>query len=172
MDFQKLIFNRESIRDYDPGKTVEKEILARILESGRLAPSAANKQPWKFYLISSKENLSKIRTCYGSSWFQGAPHVLVVAGKKESAWTRQSDGYNSLETDLTIAMDHMILAAEVEGIGTCWIAAFDPEAIKNTGLFDNDEIVFAITPLGYQSKGFTKSGSKNRKPFNEVVSFI
>ena len=143
-----------------------------ILEAGRLAPSAANKQPWKFYLISSKENLCKIKACYGRSWFKDAPHVLVVAGKKEQAWTRQSDGYNSLETDLSIAMDHLILAAEAEGIGTCWIAAYDPAALKNTGLFENDEIVFAITPLGYQNKGFTKSGLKNRKPFNDVVSFI
>jgi len=146
--------------------------LNHILEAGRLAPSAANKQPWKFYLISSKENLCKIKACYGRSWFKDAPHVLVVAGKKEQAWTRQSDGYNSLETDLSIAMDHLILAAEAEGIGTCWIAAYDPAALKNTGLFENDEIVFAITPLGYQNKGFTKSGLKNRKPFNDVVSFI
>jgi nitroreductase len=172
MEFQKLIFNRESIRDYDPDKTIEKEKLTRILEAGRLAPSAANKQPWKFYLISSKENLLNIKTCYGRSWFKDAPHVLVVAGKKKSAWTRQSDGYNSLETDLTIAMDHMILAAEAEGIGTCWIAAFDPEALKNSGLFENDETVFAITPLGYQKDGFRKSASKNRKAFNEVVAII
>ena len=172
MDFQKLIINRESIRDYDPDIKVDKEKISRILEAGRLAPSAANKQPWKFYLISSVENLAKIRECYGRSWFKAAPHVLVVAGKKALAWTRQADGYNSLETDLTIAMDHMILAAESEGIGTCWIAAFDPKALKNTGLFENDETVFAITPLGYQNKGFTKSNSKNRKPFNEVVAFI
>lgn len=172
MNFQKLISNRESIRDYDASKTVEEEKLVRILEAGRLAPSAANKQPWKFYLISSTENLSKIKACYGRAWFKHAPHVLVVTGKKTLAWTRQSDGYNSLETDLTIAMDHMILAAEAEGIGTCWIAAFDPEALKNTGLIEKDEVVFAITPLGYQNNGFVKNGSKNRKPFDEVVAFI
>jgi len=172
MDFQQLIINRESIRDYDPGRKVEKEKLARILEAGRLAPSAANKQPWKFYLISSKENLSKIQACYPRAWFKNAPHVLVVAGKKTQAWTRQSDGYNSLETDLTIAMDHMILAAEADGVGTCWIAAFDHEVLKDTGLFEKDDTVFAITPLGYQNKGFTKSASKKRKPFNEVTAFI
>jgi nitroreductase len=172
MTFHELIHQRESIRNYDPEHPVEKEKLYRILEAGRIAPSAANRQPWRFYLVSGHEILAKLHACYARSWFADAPHVLVVAGKRSDAWVRQSDGYNALETDLTIAMDHMILAAEAEGVGTCWIAAFDPEKLRQTGILEVDEEVFAMTPLGYPRKGFVKRGIKDRKPIDEVVKFL
>jgi len=172
MTFQQLINQRESIRNYDPKRPVEKEKLLRILEAGRVAPSAANRQPWKFYLISEYGNLSKVRKCYNREWFWQAPHVLVVAGVQNLAWMRALDGYNSIETDLTIAMDYMILAAEAEGLGTCWIAAFDYAKLRATGLFDDDEVIFAITPLGYPQKGFAKRGNKDRKGLDEVAVFL
>jgi nitroreductase len=171
MDFLELVKNRESIRNYDPKKLVEKDKLERILEAGRLAPSAANRQSWKFYLISTPENLDKIRACYSRNWFSEAPHVLIVAGKRGQAWTRGSDGYNALETDLTIAMDHMILAAEAEGVATCWIAAFEPEKLKQSGILEQDETVFAMTPLGYPKPGFAKTGNKIRKAADDVIVY-
>lgn len=172
MNFHELICQRESIRNYDPNKPVEKEKLFRILEAGRIAPSAANRQPWKFYLVSDPGNLDKLKICYERPWFHDAPHVLIVAGNRNLAWIRKYDGYNSLETDLTIAMDYMILAAESEGVGTCWIAAFDPEKLRKTGIVDAGEEVFAITPLGYPTVGFMRRGIKDRKAFDEVVRFV
>lgn len=172
MNYHELISERESIRSYDPDKTIPEDILRRILNAGRLAPSAANRQPWQFLLVSANEMLKKVRPCYKADWFQAAPYILVVKGYKEIAWTRSSDGYNSLETDLTIAMDHMILAAEYEGIGTCWIAAFSPDVLRNALELKVDEEVFAITPLGYSMAEFNKKGQKNRKTFEEVVKFI
>lgn len=172
MNFYDLISERESIRSYDSERIIPDDTLNRILEAGRMAPSACNNQPWEFLLVSSKDMLEKIRTCYKASWFQAAPHILIVKGFRNKAWIRPDDGYNSLETDLTIAMDHMILAAEYEGIGTCWIAAFTPEILRRTlGLKENEE-VFAITPLGYQMTGFQKKADKKRKPFEDVVKFI
>ena len=172
MDFYDLIKNRESIRDYDSARPVEREKLDRILNAGRLAPSAANKQPWRFLVISSGYMLEKVRACYHRDWFRRAPHILIVAGSKADAWVRQYDGYNSLETDLTIAMDHMILAAENEGVGTCWIAAFDPYILRDALSLESDEIVYAITPLGYPGKGFKKKGHKDRKPPEDIVTFL
>ena len=115
MNFFQLISNRESIRSYDPEKPVSHEVLLQILEAGRLAPSAANLQPWQFVVVSSPEMLAKVRATYSRVWFADAPHVLIVVGNNEKAWKR-ADGYNSIETDLTIAMDHMILAAESFGV--------------------------------------------------------
>ena len=172
MDFYDLIKNRESIRDYDPARPVEKDKLNRILNAGRIAPSAANKQPWHFLVISSGEMLDKVKRCYHRDWFKDAPHILIVAGRKADAWVRQHDGYNSLETDLTIAMDHLILAAENEGVGTCWIAAFNPEILSDALSLEKDEVVYAITPLGYTKKGFKKKGNKDRKPLDEIVRFL
>ena len=172
MEYSELIRTRESIRNYDHGKPVEPEKLNRILEAGRIALSAANRQPWEFWLVSSDQMLLKIRDCYHRDWYKNAPHVLVVVGKKDEAWVRGSDGYNSVETDTAIAMTHMILAAENEGVGACWIAAFNPvELIEALDLQEN-QVVFGIATLGYPQPGFCKKGEKIRKEFREVVRYL
>ena len=84
----------------------------------------------------------------------------------------RSDNYNAIETDLTIAMDHMILAATAEGVGTCWIAAFDNKALREALGLTAAECVFAMTPLGYPPEGYTKLENKARKPLAETVRFI
>jgi nitroreductase len=172
MDFYKVIQERESVRSYDSRRPIDNEIIVRILEAGRIAPSAANLQPWIFVVVSSKEMLEKVHRCYPRTWFCEAPHILIVKGNRKIAWNRAQDGYNSLETDLTIAMDHMILAAENEGIGTCWIANFDPVILRNELQIKPDEFVFAMTPLGYPKGGFKKKSVKQRKSLNEIVDFI
>jgi nitroreductase len=171
MDFTRVINGRESIRSYDPTKPVDKAVLERILDAGRSAPSAANRQPWRFLLISSRDALTQVRRSYQKPWFQDAPHILIVAGRTGEAWTRQ-DGWSSIETDLAIAMDHMILAAENEGVGTCWIAAFKPDILRSALGLQADETVFAITPLGYPRSGFKKKMSKQRKSMAEVVQIL
>ncbi len=168
MEFYTLINSRESVRQYNPDESIDKEKLLRILEAGRLAPSAANFQPWKFIVVSGEPLLSQVKSCYGRDWLNDAPHILIVVGDKTRAWTRAYDGYNTIETDLTIAMDHMILAAENEGIGTCWIAAFDPVKLRNILKMNQNEVVFAFTPLGYPIDGYLKK-EKIRKALDEIV---
>lgn len=172
MNFYELVSQRESIRSYDSDRKVPEEVLRRILDAGRFAPSAKNGQPWEFLLVSSPEMLKEIRSCYSAQWFQDAPYILVVKGYKDKAWTRSSDGYNTLETDLAIAMDHIILAAEYEGLGTCWVAAFSPAVLEKVLRLEENEKVFTLTPLGYPSPGFHKKNRKSRKPFENVVKFI
>ncbi len=176
MEFSELINVRESIRNYDPSRPVPEDVLKRILDAGRTAPSAANRQPWKFLLVSSPGMLSRIRACYGREWFHDAPHVLVVVGIKDKSWKRSFDGYCSVETDAAIAMTHIILAAENEGVGACWIANYDPgilkEALRGTSGAGENQVIFGITPLGYPKPGFRKSGEKKRKDFSEIVEIL
>lgn len=171
MEFTELILNRESIRNYDPSRLLSEETLLKILEAGRLAPSACNIQPWKFLVISTPAMLEKVRACYHRDWFKEAPHILIVVGDKEQAWKR-SDGYNSIETDIAIAMTHLILAAENEGVGTCWIANYKPEILKESLSLAENQVVYCITPLGYQKDGFRKAGNKKRKPVDDVAVFL
>jgi len=169
MDFTELINRRESIRSYDPSKPVSEEKLKTILGAGRLALSAANRQPWKFLLISSPGMLEKVRGCYGREWFHDAPHIIVVVGLRDQAWTRSFDGYNFVETDAAIAMTHIIIAAENEGVGACWIANFDPVKLREALDLSGNEEIFGITPLGYPRPDFRKSGIRKRKTYDEVV---
>ncbi len=171
MDFYDLIRSRESVRDYDPNRTIDDIVLNRILNAGRLAPSACNKQPWTFLLVSSKERLEAVRACYKKSWFQQAPHILIIIGDETKSWVRY-DGYNSIETDLAIAMDHIILAAEYENIGTCWIEEYDFKILSDAISLKENEVIFSITPLGYQNKGYQKHGNKKRNPLEEIIKII
>lgn len=169
MEFNELIRYRESVRSYDPERPVEDKILDRILDAGRIAPSASNRQPWKFVLVSSKEMLAKVKACYLRPWFQDAPHILVLVSYIKESWIRAYDSYNSIEIDAAIAMDHMILAATNEGLGTCWIAAFNPDILKKALLLKDHEVVFAITPLGYPRSDYVRKQEKIRKDFKDVV---
>jgi len=172
MEFTELIHTRESIRNYDPNRPVPKDILEKILDAGRLAPSACNYQPWKFLIISSSAMLEKIRACYKRDWFKDAPQVIVILGLKNQAWNRSYDGYNSIETDVAIAMTHIILAAENEGVGSCWIEAYDPALLKEAINPGENQLIFGIAPLGYPKPGYKKTLKKNRKSLAEIVEFL
>lgn len=172
MDFYELIQKRESVRDYDSNRIIDDSVLNRILNAGRLAPSASNRQPWTFLLVSSNEKLEKVRACYQKSWFQQAPHILVIVGDKSKSWIRSYDGYNSIETDLAIAMDHIILAAENENVGTCWIEDYDFNILSDAISLKDNEVIFSITPLGYQNEGYQKQGNKKRKSLEEIIIII
>lgn len=172
MEYTELIRFRESIRNYDSERPVDRKTLERILEAGRMAPSACNLQPWKFLVISSPDMRKRMAQCYGREWFHNAPHVLVVKGMRDQSWIRSYDGYNSIETDLAIAMTHILLAAANEGVGTCWIAAFNPAILREVLNLKAEEVVFGITPLGYPKKGFRKKGEKSRRSLIEIAEFI
>jgi nitroreductase len=172
MEYSELIHTRESIRNYDPSRPVPREILMKILDAGRLAPSACNYQPWKFLVISSSGMLEKVRACYKRDWFRDAPQILVLTGLKNQAWKRSYDGYNSIETYVAIAMTHIILAAENEGVGACWVAAYNPTLLKEAINPGENQLIFGITPLGYQKSGFQKTIIKERKSLEEIVVFL
>ena len=172
MEYTDLILSRESIRNYDPGRPVSKEILEKILNAGRLAPSACNLQPFKFLVISSSNVLEKVRASYNKVWFKEAPHILVIVGLRDQAWKRSYDGYNSIETDVAIAMTHIILAAENEGVGTCWIEAYNPAILTDALNIKGEQVIFGITPLGYPKSGFQKSMNKQRKSLGDIVEFV
>lgn len=171
MNFYELVRQRCSLRSYIKDKPVPEEILLRILSAGQVAPSAKNLQPWTFRVVSSPEKLSEIYPCYPADWIQTAPHLLFVTGRKDESWIRRHDGYNSIETDLAIAMDHMILAATWEGIATCWIAAFKPDLLRRALNLEDNEEIFAFTPLGYVSPE-AKPFPKKRKELNDIVEFL
>ena len=169
--FYELIKNRRSIRAFDTERKVPENTIVKILEAGRLAPTASNKQPVKFHVVQERSMLRKLHNCYSRSWFRDAPSVLVLTGRREDAWVRTFDGYNSLEIDAAIMMDHMILAAESEGISTCWIIAFDPAVVKEVLELKADEIPLIMTPLGYFPDGYVKREMPERKSLKELVTY-
>ncbi|NLW49633.1 MAG: nitroreductase [Candidatus Brocadiaceae bacterium] len=166
MDFHDVLRRRRSVRAYraDP---VDEETLGRVLEAARIAPSAANRQPWRFLVIREAELRTRLLDAYSQPWFAEAPIVICACARPAEAWQR-SDGKNYSDVDVSIAMEHLILAAAAEGLGTCWIGAFKPDRLRQVlGLPDDLEPV-ALTPLGYPAE---EPAQRPRKPLQEIVEF-
>jgi len=165
VDLFKLIKKRRSIRRYkkDP---VEKEKLDKVLEVARLAPSAANKQPWRFIVVMDPEVKESLRASYNSEWFVHAPVIIVACAVPEEAW-RRADGEEYWKVDVAIAMQNLVLASTKLGLGTCWIADFDEGAAKKALSIPEHVRVVAMTPLGYPA--IEKGPVTDRKPLDKII---
>ena len=165
--FLDLAEKRRSVRAYKPDEVPE-ELLQTVLEAGRLAPSACNKQPWRFIVVRSETGRRALGAAYAREWFWKAPLVVAVCILPKEAWTRSHDGKNYAMADGALAMDHLQLAAAELGLGTCWIAAFDPAAAREIlGLPDGVEIV-GMTPLGFPDVE-ANPRVRSRRPLGEIV---
>jgi nitroreductase len=167
MEFTELVFKRKSIRKYED-RPVEEEKIRKILESLQIAPTADNRQPFVFYVIRDRDIILRMKEVYDKKWFYTAPVVICGFADWGKAWTRY-DGKNYADVDVTIAMDHLILAATDEGLGTCWIAAFKPDVLKKILDIPEGLEPVVLTPLGYPEGG-TKD--TKRKPIEEIVVFV
>ncbi|MEM3506303.1 MAG: nitroreductase family protein [Candidatus Bathyarchaeia archaeon] len=167
MEVFEAIKTRRSIRKYKP-IMVEKEKLFKVLEAGRLAPSAVNKQPWHFIVVTDAKIKNELRKAYDKTWFVEAPVIIVACADPNEAWKRV-DGTEYWMVDVAISMHQMVLCAAEEGLGTCWIAAFNEEAVKKALGIPKDIRVVAMTPLGYPDE--FKGEVTDRKPLNSIVHF-
>lgn len=166
MEFDKLIRERYSVRAY-LDKPVEKEKLNRVLEAAVLAPTAANRQAFRILVVSTAARRDELKGIYPKDWFTQAPYIICVCSLSRECWTRK-DGKNLGDVDAAIVMDHLILAAANEGLGTCWVAAFDPKAAREVLKLPGDVEPVVFTPLGYPAD---KAGPKKRKPLDELVKY-
>ncbi len=168
MEFSELIGQRYSVRAYKP-IPVENEKLEKVLDAARLAPTAANRQPFQLIVIHTHGREAELRRMYHREWFIQAPIIICAVGLTSQGWVRGTDGKNYTEVDGTIALDHLILDAANQGLGTCWIAAFNPDAVRQAlGLPEEVEPI-ALTPLGYPAD--QPPLNKVRKPLRELVRY-
>ena len=165
MEFAEVIRNRYAVRAYQ-SRLVDEEALQRVLEAFALAPTAANRQPFGLIVARTEGRSADLRRVYKADWFAAQPPLVVVAcAVPERAWVR-GDGKNYADVDVAIAMDHLTLAAANEGLGTCWIGAFDPQAAREVfGLPEGVEPV-VMTPLGYPADA---PRPKLRKKLDQLV---
>ncbi len=117
MDFADLSRQRYSVRAYKPDP-VEEIKLQQVLEAARLAPTAANRQPFRLIVIRTAGRKEDLKRLYSREWFSQAPLVIGICAQPQGAWVRR-DGKNYADVDATIAMAHLILAATDLGLGTC-----------------------------------------------------
>jgi len=168
MEFCELIAKRYSVRAYKPDP-IEEDKLQQVLEAAIIAPTAANNQPFRVIVIETRGREDELRRIYKGEWFVSAPIVICVCAVPSEAWVRGKDNKNYCDVDAAIVMDHLILAATSLGFGTCWVAAFDPEAAREVLDLPQNLVPVLFTPLGYPAD---EPSEKKRKALEEIVSFI
>lgn len=169
MDFLELAKKRCSVRKYEARK-VEKEKLLRILEAGRVAPTAVNYQPQRLIVVQSEEGLEKLKR---SANVYGAPLAIIVCGDHSVTWKRRYDGKDILDVDVSIVTDHMMLQAAELGLGTVWVGSFNPETVKaDFNIPENVEPV-NILVIGYPAGELASPDrhDKSRKSLEELVHY-
>ena len=169
-DFKTLCAERFSTRKFTD-QPVSEDDLNYILECTRLAPSAVNRQPWKFLVVKSKENLAKLHQCYDRDWFRTAPLCIVALKNNAEAWVRPDDQKIHADIDLSIAIEHICLAAADRGLGSCWICNYNPDLLSQ--LFPQPEgtEAVAIIPIGHIAADCPRK-DKSRKPIIEIVKIL
>jgi nitroreductase len=167
MDFYEVIKKRRSYRFYDESKMPEKEIIKKIINAARLAPTWANMQGVQYIIVQNKDTVKKIWKAIGQGKkFNNAPMFIIgFIAEKDSGKNRNDELYYPV--DFGICFEHLILAATAEGLGTCWIGFFDEEKIKEILDLPKKYRVLGLTPLGYPSK--PKEGESPRKDMEEII---
>jgi nitroreductase len=166
MNFIEVVKSRYSARAYKP-QPVEEEKLKQVLEAARLAPTAANRQPFRLIVIHTEGREEELGLIYSAPWFVQTPIVICACGIPSQSWVRR-DGKSFCDVDVAIAMDHLLLAAADLGLGTCWVGAFDPDVARQVlGLPDDVEPI-AFTPLGYPAD---MPGYKSRESLDDLVRY-
>ncbi|UKK49918.1 nitroreductase family protein [Prevotella sp. E13-17] len=164
MTLLDLVRKRYSCRSYKE-ENVEQEKLEYVMECVRMAPSAVNKQPWMFRIITNEEEKIKLRECYRGSWFGSAPVYIICSILHDQEWVRR-DGKHHGDIDIAIAVEHLCLAATEQGLGTCWVCNFDAEKCKQLFQLDENEEPAVLIPIGYPAD---EPNEKIRKNMNEIL---
>jgi nitroreductase len=169
MEFYEVIKTRRSIRSYKPDAPAQ-NVIDRVMEAVRIAPSGSNRQPWKFILVTDPSLRKELAVACGNQKFVGEASIVVVACGHDINYNRGGYmGEMSFILDVSIAFTHLILAAREEGLGTCWIGSFDNGRVKELLGIPGDHDVVAVSPLGYpEGEGFRETD--RRKPMSEIVS--
>jgi nitroreductase len=166
LDVFEAVQRRKSVRAYEP-TYIPEDIMNRVLESARLSPSAANRQPWHFILVTDPEKKSALSKGAFAKFLPEAPTIIVAcADTKASA--------NWCIVDTTIATQTMVLTATAEGLGTCWIGSFDEADVKKQLAIPEHLRVVALLPIGYPREKLDLlkaiNSIKGRKSLKEIVS--
>ena len=166
MDVMAAIRGRRSIRQYQ-NRGIEEEVLTEVLEAARLAPSANNRQEWRFVVVKDKALIERLAVAAnGQSFLTTAP--VIIAGVALQPDRVMRCGVPTYAVDLAIALTQITMAATAHGLGTCWIGSFNQEEVKRILQIPATCKVVQLMPLGYPAENPT---ARPRKPQTEVVSY-
>ena len=172
MEFFELAKERYSCRKFSD-KPIEDEKLNMILDAAVSAPTAKNIQPFKLWVIRSKDALGKIKSATPFKWMDNVNVIIAVGGKSEGAFVRPSDNRNFEDVDASIVATHIMLAIHDAGLGSTWVGLFDEPKVKELFPEMKDYDLVALFPIGYPADDAEPSERHSvRKEKSELVKYI
>lgn len=170
MNFLELAKDRYSVRKFKK-QEVPQEIIEKILEAGMVAPTGCNNQPFRIYVIKSKEALEKVYGCTRCHF--EAPLIFAICYNKDECWYRPYDGKGCGEVDASIVTTHMMIEGWEQGIGSCWVMHYRPEDLKKAlDLPDNIEST-ALLVMGYaDEEAIPGPGHSASKKSEDIVKYL
>ncbi len=172
------IRHRRSIRKYTSAP-IDPDKLQSVLEAGRLAPSGNNKQPWMFIVVQSEQQRQAVmEVSHNQVWMMSAPTLIVAVADMAARVETEPGLYldeNSPQWELkcairdtAIAIENMLLEADAQGLGTCWVGFFVQSEIRPVLGIPDDKFVVAVIPIGYPAE---QPSVRTRKPLSEIVHY-
>lgn len=169
MELMQLMQERYSCRKFEE-RPVGRDVIERILEAGRVAPTAHNEQPQRILVIDEKETLAALDRCTKCRF--GAPAALLVCYDKTACWHRaRYDNAPSGEVDVGIVTTHMMLMAASLGVGTTWVMHFDPAAVRTEFSLPENFVPTAILVMGYPAADAAPAPAHSEKKSMEELVF-
>lgn len=177
MDFFQLVNTRESCRDFDPARPVETELLLKMTEAARLAPSACNSQPWHFTVVNTPETCAALAPTLqglGMNKFTSACPAFIVINEEEASLSAKVGSrfkkQDFSQIDIGIACAHLVFAARELGLSTCILGWFSEPALKAVTGIAEDKRIRLVIAVGYAKSDTLRE--KKRKSAEEVVTVL
>lgn len=169
MEFEKLIAERYSVRQFQP-EHLPQEVVDKILDAGHKAPTGCNYQPQRILVLNTDESIAKLKNCTKCHFH--APTAMLVCHNKDESWVRKYDGALSSPVDAAIVATHMMLAAHNYGVGSCWVMHFDPSAMRETYRIPDNVEPVALLVMGYPAEDAKPLDLHHQsRPIDEVVVY-
>ncbi|MDR2650472.1 MAG: nitroreductase family protein [Clostridiales bacterium] len=165
MTFDEIVKARRSIRSYKSAP-IEQDKLLAVLDAGRLAPSARNRQDWRFTVVTNQKLRERLSyACCGQSVVAEAPVSIILWGRAEDVMECDQ---SAATVDCSIALSFMILKAQELGLGTCWLGAFKADEVAKVLDLPDGAVIVAVTPLGYPNE---EPAARPRKSPDAIYDF-
>ncbi len=171
MEFTQVVAGRRSVRHFNTKLDVSESDVQKLLEAAVAAPTAGNIQPWRFTVVRSLAARERLSAALAQRWATAAPVVIVVSVDPRPCAARYGDRGEYLYAlqDTAAATAHILLAAVDQGLSTCWIGAFDEDAVRDAIGLQRPLSPVAIIPVGYSAES---AGRPSRRPLSEITTYL
>jgi nitroreductase len=171
MEFAEVVAKRRSVRHFNTRLEVTDDDVRALLEAATTAPTAGNIQPWRFVVVRSEEARARLAASMGQKWATAAPVVIVVCVDPRPCIARYGERGERLYSiqDTSAAVQTILLAAVDRGLASCWIGAFDDDAVREAVGVSRPITPVAVLPIGYSAEA---AGKPSRRPLEEVTTWL